>query len=208
MFEVNAILFILLLEGFALVVALLIMMVVVLMIRKSRRTRAIRQLADQVKHHSSIRLEQTGSFLQAVYQLEDEELNEAVGNIDRHEKRFFQQLVDVIHNMDYEQITSLDASLAELIDTYKCMKPKQQETQEDPGLILEIEELREANRKLKDELSITKETMSNMIAEFGSMFGGGKDHELAKHEVVDKIPANEEDEDDADQPGLQAGAQE
>lgn len=48
------------------------------------------------------------------------------------------------------------------------------------------------NENLKQELEATKKKMQDTIADIGNMFGGGSDHELAKHEVVDKLMANDE----------------
>jgi hypothetical protein len=52
---------------------------------------------------------------------------------------------------------------------------------------VQIETITAENENLKQELEATKEKMQGMIDEFGNMFGGGSDHELAKHEVVDKM---------------------
>ncbi len=102
-------------------------------------------------------------------------------------------MINIFYRDEYAQIPTLDAALAEVIDTYKSLKPKQDETAVDPNMKADLDELRVANEKLKDELLITKNTMSDMIAEFGNMFGGGKDHELAKHEVVEKVESSSED---------------
>ena len=61
--------------------------------------------------------------MQEAYDLSDTELTVAVKNIDKQERRFFQKLVDVLSRSEPSQITSLDASVAELVDTYKSLKP-------------------------------------------------------------------------------------
>ena len=63
-----------------------------------------------------------------------------------------------------------------------------------------IEELTESKIKLKEELATTNATMGNMIAEFGNMFGGGADHELAKYEVAKKVGVKSEDINDDTNP--------
>ncbi|MDH3762095.1 MAG: hypothetical protein OEU50_14030, partial [Gammaproteobacteria bacterium] len=55
----------------------------------------------------------------------------------------------------------------------------------------EITTLRHENEELRSELSQAKNSLSDMIAEFGNMFGGGKDHELDLHELKKKLAAME-----------------
>ncbi len=49
--------------------------------------------------------------------------------------------------------------------------------------------LRDENEELRSELSVAKNNLSNMIAEFGNMFGGGKDHALDLHKIKKKLAA-------------------
>jgi len=197
MISINAALFILLVEGlFVLLVALAI--VIALGHRRRRKKRkAVAQLVAQIKKQSEVRTQETGSFLQDIYQLEDDELKKSVAAIDKSEKHLFQKLIESFLTDNPELISSMDAAIAELIDTYKELKPKEQiiekVSEENENLLRdEIEKLHNENDKLKDELGITKETMTNMIAEFGNMFGGGADHELANFEVVNKVEGNGE----------------
>ncbi len=195
MIEVNAALFILLIESLVgICVALMLVLFVSARLRKRRR-RAISQLVAQIKKQSEVRTSETGSFLQEIYQLEGDDLKKAVDLIDKGEKLLFQKLIKGYLTEDTGIITSIDASVAELIDIYKDLKPKVQEVEVMPeaerdSLMKQIEELKNSNAKLADELSITKTTMGNMVAEFGNMFGGGADHELANFEVVEKVEAN------------------
>jgi len=192
MFEVNASLLILLVEGLALSLIVIALIFVVVTKRRRRKRGAIAQLVSQIKKQSALRTQETGSFLQEIYQLEDEELSKAVRAIDKSEKDFFQKLIDSYLTDDPALITSIDAAVAGMIDTYKDLKPKQPEVDTSIGDELDesrkkIRMLEAANEKLKEELGITKETMAGMIAEFGNMFGGGSDHELANFEVVEKV---------------------
>lgn len=140
------------------------------------------QLVSQIKQQSKTRTEETGSFLQESYELSDKALTTAIQEIDGQERKFFQKLVDILGRFDTAQITSLDASLAELIDTYKRLKPKAVDQDKTSLEALKIE-----NKNLTEELKITRDTMSNMIEEFGSMFGGGKDNEIDSESVVEQV---------------------
>ncbi len=195
MIEVNVALFILLIECLAGACLALLLIMYISSRRKNRRRWAISQLIAQIKKQSEIRTSETGSFLQDIYQLEGTDLKKAVDSIDKGEKNLFQKLIKGYLTDDAEIITSIDASVAELIDIYKNLKPKVEEVNvtseaELDLLTKQIEELQASNKKLADELSITKTTMSNMTAEFGNMFGGGADHELANFEVTEKVKAD------------------
>ncbi|MCP4432880.1 MAG: hypothetical protein GY806_18060 [Gammaproteobacteria bacterium] len=198
MMEVSAALFILLIEG---LIGLLVTLILVLFMasrKKRRRLKAIAQLVAQIKKQSEVRISETGSFLQDIYQLEGDDLKKAVEMIDKGEKHLYQILINGFLTEDPKIITSIDASVAELIDIYKDLKPKVEEVQVNDEAELEtlrkqIEELQNTNKKLDEELNITKTTMGNMIAEFGNMFGGGSDHELANFEVVEKVGATSDE---------------
>ncbi len=194
MIEVNAALFILLIESLVGICVALMLVLFVSARRKKRKRRAITQLIAQIKKQSEVRTSETGSFLQEIYQLEGDDLKKAVELIDKGEKNLFQKLIKAYLTEDAEIITSIDASVAELIDIYKDLKPKIEKVEGMPdaerdSLMKQIEELQRNNDKLTGELGITKTTMGNMIAEFGNMFGGGADHELASFEVVEKVEA-------------------
>jgi len=187
MIEVNAAFFILLIE--ALILTLVIFAAVMFFaIKKRRRKRAaIALLVSNIKKQSTLRLNETGSFLKDIYLLEGKELAKAVTSVDKSEKQLFQKLIDSFLTEDPALISSMDASVAAMIDSYKELKPKQPEEidisadDENGKLIKQIQELEEANKKLKEELGITKATMNNMIAEFSNMFSGGAGKESAEN---------------------------
>lgn len=192
MIQINAAVFILVVEILVVLLVLVTVVTMVVVRRKRKKLQAIAQLVEQIKKQSEVRTKETGSFLQDIYQLENESLKKAVDTIDKSEKVFFQKLIDSYLTLSPEIIASMDASVAGLIDVYKDLRPKElviDNTKKDEmeKLKKEVEKLREENKRLDEELGITKNTMGNMIAEFGNMFGGGSDHELAKHEVVEKV---------------------
>lgn len=197
MIEVSVLLFSLLTEGFVILLIILLIGVLVLFKKKKADRVAASKLVDQLKKQSQVRLEVTGSFLQDKYRFEGEELKKAVKAIDKSEKKFFQKLINLYLKRDADALASMDSCVAELVDIYKSLSPVMPEvdagtgSQELQEKEKEIEDLRASNGKLAEELEITKTTMGNMISEFGNMFGGGHDHELAKHEVMEKVKEKE-----------------
>jgi archaellum component FlaC len=194
--EVNAIYFILLAEGFVLLLILLLVWVLITLISKRQKSRSIAELQARVKHRSLLRSEQTKSFLQTIYHLEGEDLSAALADIEHHETEFFQHLIDSLYRGGRAQLTTMDIALDKLIESYKCLQPRSESiSQEEQEAVQEIVSLRVENETLRSELSVAKNKLSNTISEFGDMFGGGKDHQLALHEVVERIDAMKADND-------------
>ena len=188
MIEVSALLFSLLIEGLVALLVVLLAGVFVLIKRKRKDTAAAKQLVDQIKHQSDARIKQMGAYLTEKYQLEGEELSEAIKLIDKSEKRFFQRLINMYLKRDSESVKSIDAWLAELVETYKSFQPAQPDEPKETGVSMEeFQQLQQTNENLRQELEITKDTMGNMIAEFGNMFGGGADTKLDDDQVVEKV---------------------
>ena len=190
MLEVNAIYYILLVEGFGLLLFLILAGILIAVFRLRRKGRAIRDLAARFNKRTQLRGEQTGAFLQAVYHLEDQDLHHALQDIDKHENDFFQLLVASLRGGKSVHIASLDGALNKLIESYKCLQPRADEHKAEvqEGL-QDIAILRNENDELRSELSVAKNKLSDMIVEFGNMFGGGKDHELDLHELKKKLAA-------------------
>jgi len=196
--EVNAIYFILLAEGFVLSLVLLLVWLLVTLIRRRRKCRDIAELAAAIKGRSASRRQQTESFLQVVYQLEGEDLRNTLTDIDKHETDFFQHLVESLSRSGRTRINALDRSLDKLIKSYKCMQPRVEiPPPEESEVVQEITTLRGENKLLRSDLSVAQDKLSDMIAEFGEIFGGGKDHQLTLQEVMDKVDAMKADHDNA-----------
>ena len=190
MTEIPTWLLIVLVETLALL-ALILGIWIFLSIRRRRSTRkAVDDLVEQIRKQSRLRLEETGSFLEEKYRFEGDELQKAVEQVDKAEKLFFQRVLNLYLKRDDERIKSLDAWVAELIGVYKSLSPVMPaagESAVDENTQKKMDELERSRQALEEELKITKTTMSNMIAEFGNMFGGGKDNELEQSEVVEKV---------------------
>ncbi len=198
MLEVNAIYFILLAEGFVLLLVLLLVCLLVMLIRRRRKRRDIMELAAAIKSRSESRTQQTESFLQVVYQLEGEDLRATLTDIDKHETDFFQHLVESLSRRGSARINALDMSLDKLIKSYKCLLPRVEILPpEESEVVQEITTLRGENELLRSDLSVAQDKLSDMITEFGEIFGGGKDHQLTLQEVMDKVGAMKADHDSA-----------
>ena len=188
MTEIPTWLLIVLVETLALLASILGIWVF-LSIRRKRSTRkAVDCLVEQIRKQSRLRLEETGSFLEEKYRFDGDELQQAVDQVDKAEKLFFQRVLNLYLKRDNDRLKSLDAWVAELIGVYKSLSPVMPAAGEaDEDTQKKLQEMERSRQALESELEVTKTTMSNMIAEFGNMFGGGKDNELEQSEVVEKV---------------------
>ncbi len=169
--------------------------------KKKNDRQAALKLVEQIKHQSDTRLTATGSYLEEKYQFEGQQLAKAVKSIDKAEKSFFQKVIDMYLKRDAEAFGKLDAFVAEMIAAYKELTPAirvEKSDNNDAEKDAEIARLKEENEQLTEQLAITNKTMSDMIAEFGNMFGGGKDNELEQNEVVNKLIKKHQQADSAD----------
>lgn len=195
MLEVNAIYFVLLVEAFGLLLILILLWILLSIFRLRRKRNAIRQLAQRLSKDAASRSQQNEAFLQAVYRFEGGELRAVLQDIEKHEADFFQILIDALRQGKNRQIDELDAALARVMASYKCLQPRAEAEREESGstdaalVQREVETLRSENDELRSELYAAQTGLNDMLAEFGNMFGGGKDHELDLHDLKKKLAA-------------------
>lgn len=194
--EVNAIYFILLAEGFVLLLVLLLVWTLIILISRRRKCRRIAEFKARLKGRSLRRSEQTRTFLQTTFHLEGEDLSAAQADIERHETKFYEHLVASLHRGNRVQLDGVDSAIEKLIESYQCLQRHSESTpQQELEAEQEIVTLRVENETLRGELSVAKNRLSDTISEFGDMFGGGKNHQLSMREVVARIDAMKADND-------------
>ena len=153
------------------------------------------QLIEQVKHQSEVRLHRNTRFFKEKYMLDARHLDSALRLVDRVENRFMQKMINVYLKRDSKGLTEMDAFVAELVTTYQSLSPEiptndlLRKFNKHPAIFEEFEVLKQTNKDLKEEITITKRTMSDMISEFSSMFGGGADSSMDPHDVIEELQA-------------------
>ncbi|MCP4076550.1 MAG: hypothetical protein GY744_10225 [Gammaproteobacteria bacterium] len=208
MIEVSIVLFSLLVEGLVILLTVISVYVFILNKRKNKDREAIKKLVEQIKNQSDIRMQKTGSFLSEKYNFEGNDLDKAVKNIDKAEKKFMQKLINVYHKRDADGLVGMGACVAELIETYKGLSPAiadadadaDADTDADTDTELDLADdeqsevaqeeialLLEQNKRLTEELSIYKEIMGNIISEFGNKFGSAKENELESKDIIEQV---------------------
>jgi len=184
MFEVDALLFILLAEGVVILLATLILLAV-LQVRKKRRYRnAVVKLVSQVNHYSEVRMKDTGTFLNDVYELDDTELRQTAREIDTREREFIQKIINIFVRGETVLLTTVNAAVNELIGPYKNLRPKISAptvSEGEQSALMQLETLEAQKGKLEQELKITKERMANM-ARFYARSARSSDSKLTRTE--------------------------
>jgi len=188
-FEVNAIYFILLAEGFVLLLIILLLWVLITLVSRRRKRMELARYASTIKKRAPQRGERNQSFIGAVYQLDDEDMRVALAEINKCEAEFLQDLMNILYRVSADRFNALDGSLEGLIKSYKCMQPRVEvDSQETTKEIQQkINHLRGENDSLRDELSTANGKLGDLITEFGEIFGGGQDHQLTLQEVINKV---------------------
>ena len=186
MLEVNAITFLLLLEGFVLLTVTLLVLVIFTILRRRRRNRAVLALATRIKQGTGERNEKTGSFLDSVFHFDGEHREKVMTEIHDKELAFFRLLIDTLQQGQPRQLDTLDTALQEVIDAYKCLQPIEVEATDKPHQ-REITEARQQNQQLREDLSLVRNQMSNLIDEFSDMFGGGQGNRMTIDEVMEHL---------------------
>ena len=197
MLEVNAIYFLLLVEGFILLLVFVLLWILIVVIRIRRKGNSLRRLVQRFNKSADGRRQQTEAFLQAIYRLEGRDLQAALEDIEKHEAGYFKLLIEALRRGREPQIDGLDGALEKLIESYKCLQPRAEtagrasdsQPLEIEAVQQEVDTLRSENDELRNELSAAQNNLSDMLAEFGNMFGGGKDHELDLHDLKKKLAA-------------------
>lgn len=190
MLEVNPIYLILLAEGIGLLGLVLLILLAIFWYKRRQKCAVIANLASRLKSGSVERRQKTELFLQAAYNFEGDELRDATQAIELRETEFLQRVIAVLYRMNEEQMQLLDLSLETMIESYKDLKPRVAEDSTMDPLMRQVEDLLEQNERLREDLSVTKNSMSQMVAEFAEMFAGGHDHDLSLEQVLARVTEN------------------
>ncbi len=148
-------------------------------LQRRRDRKAAMYLVGVIKENEAQRQEQTSEVLNKRFGLSGNDLKQAIHTVMHAEKLLYQRIInmyikrDVIClrelNIDVEAVTEPFRTLEDLTDTAASPDPGGSSADAQNG---DEDALRAENLALKQELQITMETMSRMLGEYASMFGG------------------------------------
>ncbi|MEJ2454404.1 MAG: hypothetical protein P8103_09640 [Candidatus Thiodiazotropha sp.] len=177
--------------------------------RKERIRKAAHHLAERVQNDNPPRSERLKTLLGEQYGLTGNELEQALHNITQAEMQLFQNLINGYMKDDQVHLQQVDVDEENLVLAYQGLKPVQQVAAAPPtasdagGDEEELQQLRDENKRLSDELRVTMDTMGRMLNEYSSMFSGGVDKPLTRSAAE----SAEEPVGEGEEPELAAEAQ-
>ncbi|NVJ60217.1 MAG: hypothetical protein HWE27_07505 [Gammaproteobacteria bacterium] len=169
-------------------IILALVLTVVLIRGKSRLKDAMRELIINVKDNEPVQKESTQRFLHEQLGISEAETEKLSNALIKERKFFIRTLVSSLLNKDIEALATLDEELSRLTERYHALKPantaatETSDSYEDDesssalqseveSKVAEIEELKDKNKGLQQELHITITTLNNIFSEYSSMFG-------------------------------------
>ena len=193
---------------------LLILGTILVMARsRNRKDKALAMvLVDKIRKAEPEKREKLLALLKEEYGYDDEKAEEKIEQIMGQEKNLYNTLIQIFLKKKRERIAEFDSYLNELIESYQNVQPAGDGDDDESGdsrsstLVITREEnsnLRAANKKLKKDLDAAMQTMESMMAEYASMYEGGKKEgeQRMKNEMFKLRQVLEEkvDEDDVDE---------
>lgn len=141
---------------------------------RRRDERAIRLLVTRVRNSRTERETGIGRFLDERMGLSGEDLAQAKSAILQSELVLLKRFAELYRRRDADGAARFDADLVTALTPYHELKADDVVVAIEPAPVddSELEKLREQNQLLSDELSVNMETMSKMLREFSTMFGG------------------------------------
>ncbi len=187
MFEVHPIHLILLTEGFIFSLVAFFSLLLFVLIGRRKRRQALDKLFAQFNTDKAARLQSIEAFLNDVMQLEGDALSDKIETISRLETEHYQSLIDALRDRGELQLSRLNSSLTEMLESYKAARPLATPAVVSEPQLQQVNQLKDENKQLTEALSSSNNKMSRMISEFGEIFGGGQQHELTPEEIMAKI---------------------
>lgn len=168
--------------------------------RRRRERAAIKTLVARIKEDSGRREAETRKIMEERFGLTENNLEETVRKIARHEKAFYQTLIDVFIKRDTEAVQNLCVDYEGSVDVYRSIElPAKADTQKgvtaadvaDDDHMEELILLKAENQRLTEELQVTMDTMGNMLSEYTLMFAPDVDASLDREKMREVIVPDE-----------------
>jgi len=140
--------------------------------KKTKDKIAAQVLISRIKEDAQQRLSETHKIMEGQYGFAGDELKEIVAKIDREEKLFYQNLINVYLKRDHKSFENLNVDFEGSVETYRTLEIPERGSSDDEGgaSAEEVEGLKSEIEILKTELKITMDAMGNMLAEYAAVF--------------------------------------
>lgn len=185
MIQINPI-FLLLFGELLLVTTIVSVVLIALSVARNRGDRAaVRKLVSHIKEDDAQRKEETRKIIQERYGLQNEMQDDLLFRIDKQEKLFYQNLVNLYLKRNATALEKLHINFHQATEPYRSIELPSNATSGEPNTAVtedeavlmeqkeaEIARLSDENHRLSEELKITMEAMGRMLKEYANMYGG------------------------------------
>jgi subtilisin family serine protease len=164
--------------------------------RRRRDRQAALYLVGVIKNNEGKRLDETRALLENKYGYNGSALAETAQAIVRAEKLLYQRVINMYVKRDVVCMRELNIDIEAASEPLRALEVASGDGSLQVAVADNAEggdraQLREENAALKQELQITMETMSRMLGEYASMFGGGPESQTQSGAMQQMLVENE-----------------
>jgi uncharacterized phage infection (PIP) family protein YhgE len=161
--------------------------------RKGKIRKASRQLVERIQQAKTPRTERLSNLLRDQYHYADETLQQAVHDLTQVEMRLYQNIINSYLKRDITAFQQIDVDVENLVVAYQGLNPADSASAGGDAVSSdEVEQLKQENERLSDELRATMDTIGRMLNEYSSAFFTSPDGELDQaDESLNEEPASD-----------------
>jgi hypothetical protein len=169
---ISSLWFWILIEALAAMTIVTLVLVVLMFVRKSRDRKAAAVIIQKVKEDESRRTAETKKIMLHKFGFDDGDAEKLAVRTDRAERVLYQSIINMYLQRDANALESLNISFETAVEPYRTLEPpggsgasgNTGDESED------LKKLKEENKRLSEEISVTMQTMGRMLSEYSTMF--------------------------------------
>ncbi len=150
----------------------LVLLIVFTVVRKMRDRKSASQIIHKIKEDEARRTAETKKVMLHKFGFEDAEAEKIAVQIDREERSFYQNVINMYLRRDASALESLDITFEGSVEPYRTLEPPGGGGASDKPVneSEELQRLKEENKRLSEEIGVTMQTMGRMLSEYSTMF--------------------------------------
>ncbi len=200
MVTISSLWFMILIELLIATTLLSVLLIVFSVMRRLRDRRAAAEIVQKVKEDEARRTAETKKIMRHRFGFDDGKSEELAVRIDHEERAFYQNAINMYLRRDASALASLNITFEAAVDHYRTLQPPGGSGSAKPvNESGELKRLKDENKRLSEEISVTMQTMGRMLSEYSAMFAEkakeqeeeGQEEQYA-HEEPEPTPVQDE----------------
>ncbi len=148
-----------------------VLFIVFSIMRRLRDRKAATQIIHKVMEDEARRAAETKKIMLHKFGFEDVDAEKIAVKISHNERGFYQTVINMYLRRDAGELEKLNIAFEGTVDTYRTLEPPGGPTSGKPvNESKELRLLKEENKRLSEEISVTMQTMGRMLSEYSAMF--------------------------------------